>query len=86
MRHCLVENARNYVMQPLRQRILRPLLRDGLLTAEGQLWRRTRKAIAPVFTPRHIAGFAETMQARSERFAERAGGARSAAPSTAATR
>ncbi|MEF2554140.1 cytochrome P450 [Aurantimonas sp. A2-1-M11] len=70
VRHCLVENARNYVMQPLRQRILRPLLRDGLLTAEGALWRRTRKAIAPVFTPRHIAGFSVTMEERSQRFAE----------------
>jgi len=74
VRHCLVENAANYVMQPLRQRILRPLLRDGLLTAEGALWRRTRKAIAPVFTPRNIAGFTETMQARSEVFAERLAG------------
>ncbi|MAU97009.1 MAG: cytochrome P450 [Fulvimarina sp.] len=70
IRHCLVENAKNYVMQPLRQRILRPLLRDGLLTAEGELWRRTRKAIAPVFTPRHISGFTEQMQARSALFAQ----------------
>jgi len=70
VRHCLVENAKNYVMQPLRQRILRPLLRDGLLTAEGPLWKRTRKAIAPVFTPRHISGFTEAMQTRSALFAE----------------
>ncbi|MBB3997855.1 cytochrome P450 [Aureimonas pseudogalii] len=70
IRHCLVENARNYPMQPLRQRILRPLLRDGLLTAEGELWRRTRRAIAPVFTPRNIAGLAHAMEARSRRFAE----------------
>ncbi|MBO0662373.1 cytochrome P450 [Jiella sp. MQZ9-1] len=70
IRYCLVENAKNYGMQPLRQRILRPLLRDGLLTAEGELWRRTRKAIAPVFTPRHIAGFTEQMRVRSDRFAE----------------
>ncbi|EAU42626.1 hypothetical protein FP2506_07291 [Fulvimarina pelagi HTCC2506] len=74
VRHLLVENAKNYVMQPLRQRILRPLLRDGLLTAEGQLWRRTRKAIAPVFTPRHIAGFTESMAARSENARERLSG------------
>ncbi len=74
VRHCLVENASNYVMQPLRQRILRPLLRDGLLTAEGALWRRTRKAIAPVFTPRHITGFTETMEARSHAFAAKLAG------------
>lgn len=71
VRHCLVENAKNYVMQPLRQRILRPLLRDGLLTAEGELWRRTRKAIAPVFTPRNIAGFTEPMAKRSSRARDR---------------
>ncbi len=35
IRYLLVENAKNYVMQPLRQRVLRPILRDGLLTAEG---------------------------------------------------
>ncbi|MER0239479.1 cytochrome P450 [Fulvimarina sp. MAC8] len=74
VRHLLVENSKNYVMQPLRQRILRPLLRDGLLTAEGQLWRRTRKAIAPIFTPRHIAGFTEPMAARSENARERLAG------------
>ncbi|MDY8109874.1 cytochrome P450 [Fulvimarina sp. 2208YS6-2-32] len=74
VRHLLVDNAKNYVMQPLRQRILRPLLRDGLLTAEGQLWRRTRKAIAPIFTPRHIAGFTEPMAARSQKAQERLSG------------
>ncbi|MCQ8781817.1 cytochrome P450 [Mangrovibrevibacter kandeliae] len=70
IRYCLVENSKNYVMQPLRQRILRPLLRDGLLTAEGELWRRTRKAMAPVFTPKNIFGFAEIMERRSSAFAE----------------
>lgn len=74
VRHLLVENAKNYVMQPLRQRLLRPLLRDGLLTAEGELWRRTRKAIAPVFTPRHIAGFTEPMASRSQNACDRLAG------------
>ncbi|MEN3793387.1 cytochrome P450 [Fulvimarina sp. MAC3] len=74
VRHLLVENAKNYVMQPLRQRLLRPLLRDGLLTAEGQLWRRTRKAIAPIFTPRHIAGFTEPMATRSRNARDRLAG------------
>ena len=73
IRYLMVENARNYVMQPLRQRVLRPILRDGLLTAEGELWRRTRKALAPIFTPRNIHGFAPTMRQQSARFAEQLG-------------
>jgi cytochrome P450 len=71
IRHVLVDNARNYRMATVRQKILRPILRDGLLTAEGEVWRRSRRAMAPVFTPRHIAGFAPAMLRRSEAFAAR---------------
>ncbi|WEX09345.1 cytochrome P450 [Chelativorans sp. AA-79] len=71
IRHVLVDNARNYKMARVRQKILRPILRDGLLTAEGEVWRRSRKAMAPVFTPRHIAGFARPMLEKAEAFAER---------------
>jgi cytochrome P450 len=69
IRHVMVENAQNYAMQPLRQRVLRPILRDGLLTAEGELWRRTRKSLAPVFAPRNTVGLAEAMRERSMLFA-----------------
>ena len=71
IRHILVDNAKNYRMATVRQKILRPILRDGLLTAEGEVWRRSRRAMAPVFTPRHIAGFAAAMLRRSEDFAAR---------------
>ena len=71
IRHVLVDNAKNYKMATVRQKILRPILRDGLLTAEGDVWKRSRKAMAPVFTPRHIFGFARPMLERSLAFAER---------------
>lgn len=71
IRHILVDNAANYRMARVRQKILRPILRDGLLTAEGAVWKRSRKAMAPVFTPRHIAGFAGPMLRRAEAFAAR---------------
>ncbi len=71
IRHILVDNVKNYKMSVVRQKILRPILRDGLLTAEGEVWRRSRKAMAPVFTPRHIFGFAKPMLARTQAFADR---------------
>lgn len=69
IRHVLVDNAKNYKMATVRQLVLRPILRDGLLTAEGDVWKRSRKAMAPVFTPRHIFGFAGPMLKRTEEFA-----------------
>ena len=71
IRHVLVDNVANYRLAEIRQLILRPILRDGLLTSEGETWKRTRKAIAPVFTPRHAKGFAGKMLARSEAFISR---------------
>ncbi|TIQ44634.1 cytochrome P450 [Mesorhizobium sp.] len=68
IRHVLIDNARNYKMATVRQLILRPILRDGLLTAEGEVWKRSRKAMAPMFTPRHIFGFAEPMLKRTLEF------------------
>ena len=68
IKYVLVDNAKNYRMATIRQLILRPILRDGLLTAEGEVWKRSRKAMAPVFTPRHITGFANMMLSQCEAF------------------
>ncbi|MEL6818722.1 MAG: cytochrome P450 [Pseudomonadota bacterium] len=71
IRHVLVDNVKNFDMARVRQLILRPILRDGLLTAEGDVWKRSRKAMAPVFTPKHIRGFADMMKARVDQFLDR---------------
>lgn len=71
VRHVLVDNAQNYKMATIRQLVLRPILRDGLLTAEGETWKRSRKAMAPVFTPRHARGFADQMLEQSRAFTGR---------------
>lgn len=71
IRHILVDNVANYRMSDMRQMVLRPILRDGLLTAEGAVWKRSRKAVAPVFTPRHAQGFADQMLRQSELYVEK---------------
>ncbi|MCD7108120.1 cytochrome P450 [Rhizobium sp. DKSPLA3] len=71
IRYILVENVANYEMSEVRRLVLRPILRDGLLTAEGPTWKRTRKAVAPVFTPRHAKGFADKMLSTCEHYASR---------------
>jgi len=44
-------------------RDLGTILGQGLLNAEGELWRRRRKLMAPTFQPRELAAFGETMLA-----------------------
>jgi cytochrome P450 len=41
--------------------LLRPMLGDGLVTAEDEPWRRHRKLLAPLFTKRHVEVWADTM-------------------------
>ncbi|MEQ9362776.1 MAG: cytochrome P450 [Leptospirales bacterium] len=50
-------------------RDLELLLGQGLLTSEGELWKRQRRMIAPSLSPKHIAGYAECMVRRTEEFA-----------------
>jgi len=75
--HYLVSNAANYGIPDIRRALFEPLIGQGLLVAEGAYWKRTRKALTPIFTPRHVHGFAETMTniaaARSEDYAARNG-------------
>lgn len=47
-----------------------PLMGDGLFTSEGELWRRQRKLMAPIFHPARIADFDACM---TECAARRAG-------------
>ena len=61
IRHLLVEKQKSLKLARVRQLVLRPILEDGLLTAENPIWKRSRKAMAPVFTPKKIHGFAEGM-------------------------
>lgn len=71
IRHVLVDNAANYRKDDLQRRVLAPGLGEGLLTAEGAAWRRQRRAIAPLFAPRTVAGFQAQMAEAADRLVRR---------------
>jgi len=54
IRHVLVDNYENYVRTPAAIRVLKPMLGDGLLIAEGRTWKHQRRTLAPAFTPRAV--------------------------------
>lgn len=71
VRHVLVENAANYRKDDLQRTVLAPGLGEGLLTAEGDAWKRARRTLAPLFTPRSVTALAQRMVAPAEKTAER---------------
>jgi cytochrome P450 len=77
IRHVLQENQRNYI-KGVSYESLRILLGNGLLTAEGELWRRQRGLIQPVFLKQTLRGKIDILTAcvegLIERFHERIGG------------
>lgn len=54
IRHVLVENYENYTRTPAGIRVLRPMLGEGLLLAEGRSWKHQRRTLAPAFTPKAV--------------------------------
>jgi cytochrome P450 len=64
----LVTKGRSFVKGRGTQRLER-LLGKGLLTSNGTLHLRQRRLMQPAFHRERIAGYAETMVARAERFA-----------------
>src|SRR5204862_332066 len=65
----LVTRAKSFERSPVLRAALRPLGGVGLFTSEGELWKRQRKLMAPLFTPNAIAHFANDMTACAARVA-----------------
>jgi cytochrome P450 len=61
IRHVLVDNYENYTRTPAGIRVLRPVLGEGLLIAEGRAWKHQRRTLAPAFTPRAVASLVPHM-------------------------
>ncbi|MFL6836489.1 MAG: cytochrome P450 [Bradyrhizobium sp.] len=63
IRHVLVDNFENYTRTPAGIRVLRPMLGEGLLIAEGRNWKYQRRILAPAFTPRAVMSLVPHMVA-----------------------
>ncbi|WP_027573082.1 cytochrome P450 [Bradyrhizobium sp. WSM1743] len=63
IRHVLLNNYENYTRTPAGIRMLRPVLGEGLLIAEGHSWTFQRRTLAPAFTPRATANLVPHMTA-----------------------
>jgi len=89
IQHCFVKNRHNYRFNAIRQRILRAVIGDGIITAEGDKWSHARRAMSPMFTPRNVKTFATSMKATTEQemsnFLEKDGIIEIAAPMAALT-
>ena len=55
IKHVLVDNYENYTRTPTGFRVLRPMLGQGVLIAEGRAWKYQRRTLAPAFTPRAVS-------------------------------
>jgi cytochrome P450 len=70
IRRMLVSNHRNYEKGRELDRV-RILLGEGLMTSEGEQWRRHRSLLQPFFQRNVIASFAHVLAAANERFITR---------------
>lgn len=62
----LVRENQHYIKGHLFQRSLRPFLGQGLLTSEGEAWRRQRHRIEPAFHPERLERYATVVTDRTE--------------------
>ena len=70
IKHILLDNAANYVRADIARRLLEPGLGRGLLTSEGERWRKHRRIMAPAFDYRSIIGYAPIMTEIASRLAD----------------
>ena len=61
IKHVLLDNAANYRKSEITRRILEPGLGRGLITSEGETWRRHRRIMSPAFDHRSIVSYAPIM-------------------------
>ena len=71
VQHVLLGNAANYVKSVAVRRQLRPVLGDGLITAEGARWQHARHLLAPAFRGERITSYVPAMAKAAAELGER---------------
>jgi len=66
----LVEHAGDFQKGEALRQAFRPVIGNGLFISEGELHRRQRKRMAPIFQPRQIKNYANAMVSYGERLQE----------------
>lgn len=62
VKYVLQTNSRNYTRRPMLEKAL-PLLGEGIVTSEGELWQQQRRLLQPAFHRRHMEKLSNTMSA-----------------------
>ena len=63
----LVEKAASFEKSPGIRLLLRDLAGEGLFTSEGDLWKRQRRLMSPLFHPSQLATYTGTMNTETRR-------------------
>ena len=69
--HVLVANVKNYVKQTRGYDMLRLVLGNGLVTSEGDFWKRQRRIAQPAFHRERLAGFGAVMTRAASEMVDR---------------
>ena len=66
IRHVLVDNNRNYTKDTYINQMFKKAVADGLLTSEGETWRRQRRLMQPAFHQQRLATLDKIITERVE--------------------
>ncbi len=69
--HVLVANVKNYAKQTLGYKALRLALGNGLVTSEGDFWKRQRRIAQPAFHRERLANFGVIMTRAADEMVDR---------------
>ncbi|HEY1695108.1 MAG TPA: cytochrome P450 [Polyangiaceae bacterium] len=67
----LVERANSFEKTPALRMVLKDVAGDGLFTSEGDLWKRQRRLMAPLFHAQQLSSYAASMSAVARRALDR---------------